>query len=328
MTLEQQLQKKVVISRTPGYDITSQIEKGNRFIVVDSDIDPNFIPDGYTLIDMKHKGESFKTLIPQSLLFFMANPGEGDADSALDEIAGFYGEAKDFEEDMIGSGQTSVQQANWATLARSSYGTYLVNRLVKHKRGEREDGEPVPEFNESVLKGLDIMDSYVGQRVKAIAAVALGKTADQLNKNEVKDVLKHVTIRENKTEQLSREEFAKITCWAGSHYEIKPEFQNGEDGTSYQIEKRHDKNYMVGVKRTTEVKYDVLNSKVSELEGEIATYRAARHPEGVGKHDSALIRQYINLAYIAKENPRMQLDIQPPAEDKPILETKTSTEAK
>ena len=77
-----QQQKKIVVRRYPSAEALAQVERGNKFIVVQDDFDSSFVPQGYTLIDMKHKGSSFKTLIPQSLLFYMANPGEGEPEGA------------------------------------------------------------------------------------------------------------------------------------------------------------------------------------------------------------------------------------------------------
>ncbi len=312
MSLEKQIQKKkIIIKKYPSLEVLAQAEKGNKFIIVEDDFDFDYIPQGYTLIDMKHKGNSFKTLIPQSLLFYMANPGEGDAEGALEEIADFYGEAEDFEDDMIENGETNIQEANWATLSRNSYETYLVNRLVKRKKGERdEEGEPVPEFNQEVLNKLDLDDDYVTQRVKAIAALSLGKTADQVNAHEIRDVLKHVTVREQGTKELTREEFNKITCWAGSHYAIKEEYQNRSD-VEYNIDSRHSTSHKVGTKTTKQKTYAVLDSKIGELETDITEYRKEKNKE-LGRHDQSLIRQYVNLSYIAPENPQAQLDIKPP----------------
>ncbi len=318
MNLENKLQqqKKRVVRRHPSAEALAQVEMGNKFIIVQDDFDLSNVPQGYTLIDMRHKGISFKTLIPQSLLFYMANPGEGNPNQALEEIADFYGEAKDFEDDLIENGKTNVQETNWATLAKGSYDTYLINRLVKHRKGEKDGkGEPVPELNTEVLRQLNLNDSYVSQRVKAIAAIALGKTADQIDTHEVKDVLRHVSVGTKKTkvkERLTREEFEKITCWAGSHYEIKSEYRKGD--VKYEIEYEHSKSHMEGKKtfyRDEDIIKPVLDAKIRVLEEDIAEYRKKIH-SGLGRHDQALIRQYINLTHIAPENPRAQLNIKPP----------------
>ncbi|TSC65081.1 MAG: hypothetical protein G01um101477_628 [Candidatus Doudnabacteria bacterium Gr01-1014_77] len=295
MSLDEHLQqqKKIIVRRYPSAEALAQVEIGKKFIVVQDDFDPSFVPQGYTLIDMKHKNSSFKTLVPQSLLFYMANPGEGEPEGALEEIADFYGETKGFEDDLIENGDTSVQEANWANLARGSYHTYLVNRLVKHRKGERDvEGEPVPEFNPEVLAQLDLSDPYVSQRVKVMAALALEKTADQIKTHDVKDVLKHVTL--NYKERVKRKELTEVKCWAGSHYKIKHEYRT-VDG----IEERQET-------------YSALNTQIGELESQIDVYRKQKHSGNVGRHDGALIRQYVNLAHIIPENPRAQLDISPP----------------
>lgn len=314
MSLEERLhRKKVVIRKTPSSEVLQKVRQGSKFIIVENDFDHSQIPRGYTFIDMKYKGESFKTLIPQSLLFYMAHPGEGSVDDALNELADFYGEAEDFEDDMIERGNTSVQGANWATLSRDNYKTYLINKLVSHKRGERDkDGEPVPEFDQDALKVLDLNDDYVGQRVRAMAALMLDKKGEELNKYDIKDVLKHVTISENRVEKLTQEEFKKITCWAGSHYEIKDEYRKRDD-VVYDIERRHNMNHMVGTKTIKKVEVAVLDRKVEDLEKEIEQHRIKKHGE-VGRHDAALIRTYANLAYIAKEDPNAQLDVYPKKE--------------
>ena len=48
------------------------------------------------------------------------------------------------------------------------------------------------------------------------------------------------------------------------------------------------------------------------MESQIDVYRKQKHDGDIGRHDSALIRQYINLAHIIPENQRAQLDIMPP----------------
>ena len=101
MNLEHKIRKITVIRRLPSNEVLDQVSKGNKFIIVNEDFDPNLVPQGYTLINMKYKNESFRTLVPQSLLFFMANPGEGDSDQALEQIADFYGEAEDYEDELI-----------------------------------------------------------------------------------------------------------------------------------------------------------------------------------------------------------------------------------
>ena len=132
MSLEQRIKdrKKFILNRPISEDVSKDIAQGKKFIIVDKDLD--YIPLGYMLVDMKYKEDSFKVLIPQSLLYFLANPGEGDVDNALDEIADFYENVQDYEDALLEENESSVQGTNWAVTARSAYSTYLINKLTKH----------------------------------------------------------------------------------------------------------------------------------------------------------------------------------------------------
>lgn len=306
MSLEEKFRegKKFVLRRTPSAEVLEQVKDGKKFIIVGQDFN-DVIPLGYMLIDMRYKGESFRTLVPQNLLFFLANPGEGSVDDALDEIDDFYGEVEDFEDELLESNGDSVQGTNWAVTARTAYATYLINKLTKAS----EVNADVAVWNEQITKELDLDDDYVAQRVRAIAAVALGKTAEQVKGFNLGSVLKHVTINKRKAEQLSREEFDKVTCWAGSHYEIKEEYQN-DPNVEYRIDRRHDTGHKVGEKIIKRQDVAVLDSRISDLEKEIMAHRKSKGKE-VGRHDLMLTRIYANLTYIAKEDPQKQLIIKP-----------------
>ena len=298
-----QQEQKIVIRRTPSPEISDRIRQGKKFIVVEDSFDLGNIPNGYSLVDVKYKGSSFKTLIPQSLIFYMANPGEGSIDDALDEISDFYGDVEDFEEDIMRENGTSVQETDWAVMARGSYRTYLINKLVKSGRKNNE-GEPVPEFKIDELNRLRLYDPEVKKITKAIAALALGKSIEDVGEYSVDGVLRHVTFTEVKTEQLSREEFDRITCWAGSHYEIKPEFK--DDG--YKIEKRHDRDFKTGTRIITRTR--TVEAEIRKFEDEIEQIRKEKGDE-IGRHDRALVRQYVNLVHIANVDSGNQLDIMP-----------------
>ena len=298
-----QQEQKIVIRRTPSPEISDRIRQGKKFIVVEDSFDLGNIPNGYSLVDVKYKGSSFKTLIPQSLIFYMANPGEGSIDDALDEISDFYGDVEDFEEDIMRENGTSVQETDWAVMARGSYRTYLINKLVKSGRKNNE-GEPVPEFKIDELNRLRLYDPEVKKITKAIAALALGKSIEDVGEYSVDGVLRHVTFTEVKTEQLSREEFDRITCWAGSHYEIKPEFKD----EGYKIEKRHDRDFKTGTRIITRTR--TVEAEIRKFEDEIEQIRKEKGDE-IGRHDRALVRQYVNLVHIANVDSGNQLDIMP-----------------
>lgn len=308
MSLEQKVKDrpKLVIQKTPPARVLDEIRKGKKFVIVDDSFNQSFIPLGYMLIDMMYEDESFKTLVPQNLLYFLANPGEGDVDDALDEIADFYKEVEDFEDENLEENVTSVQGTNWAVTARDAYQTYLINKLTKPNKEDHD----VPEWDEAVLKELNLDDEYIIRRVKAVAALCLGKTSEaDLKKYDLDEVVRHVTINERKVEQLSREEFDQITCWAGSHYNIREEYRNKPD-VEYRIDRVHDAGHKVGEKISHKREALVLDSRIDKLEKEIDDYRVKKNGS-IGRHDRMLLRTYVNLNYVAKENAQKQLEVKP-----------------
>ncbi|MGV8162416.1 MAG: hypothetical protein ACP5N2_03750 [Candidatus Nanoarchaeia archaeon] len=300
-------ERTVIINRSNPADVLQKVKEGKKFVVVDDSFTVSMIPLGYMLIDMKYKATNFKTLVPQSLLFYLANPGEGGVDDALDEIRDFYSEIEDYEDKSLEKNDSSVQGTNWAVTARNAYQTYVINKLTSAKDGNEDN----PDWNSETLKDLDLADDFVERRVKAIAALSLGKSKEQdLKKYNLGDVLRHVTINERKVEQITREEFDQITCWAGSHYDLKDEYKNSPE-VSYNIDRMHDQNHKVGEKVTYNRDQLVLDKRIDELEQEIADYRQAKNPEKITTHDRMLLRMYTNVAYIAKEDKTKQLEIKP-----------------
>jgi hypothetical protein len=138
----------------------------------------------------------------------------------------------------------------------------------------------------------------------------LSSRGEEIKKAELNDLLKHVIINKKTVEELSKEEFKNITCWAGSHYEIKDEYKNRDD-VQYQIEYKHDRKYMQGKKTIHKKDIVVFDAKIRELEKEIRE-RRKKKGDNIKRHDEMMIRQYINMAYIAKENPKAQLEVTPP----------------
>lgn len=281
---QQVLKKRRILKRTPPSDVLEEIKKGNKFIVLENDIDN--VPEGFTVVDMKYKGSSFKALVPQQVVFYLANPGEGSIDDALDEVADFYNDIEDFEDKEILNSRTSVQDANWATVSREAYKTYLINKLTRN-------GE---DFDDKVLEDLCLDDKYVKQRVEAIAALCLEKSVDELEQSKLEDIIKHVTINWKVKEKVTKKELRRQRCWSGSHYEVRDVYKNVEKLETV----------------TKSKEYAVLDKKVAELEKEIEEYRR-KEGKKIDRHDSALIREYINISYIAKEDTKKQLDINLPS---------------
>jgi hypothetical protein len=310
-SLEHKLQEKTIfVQRTPSGKVLEEIKHGRKFIIVDDAFNTSMILLGYMLIDMQYKKESFKTLVPQQLLFYLANPGEGGINDALDEIRDFYSDIEKFEDEKLEGNGSSVQGTNWAVTARNAYQTYLINKLTTATKGD----ENKPLWNEDVLQSLNIKDEYIDRRLRAIASICLGKTDEaSLKKYNLGDVLKHVTINERKVEQLNKEEFESVTCWAGSHYDLKEEFRHNPD-VSYDIERKHDKEHMVGERVTHKREQLVLDKRIADLESEIDNYRKEKNG-AIGVHDDMLLRAYTNVTYIAKENPSKQLELKPKTGD-------------
>lgn len=314
MNLEQKVRQKVIVRKATSNEVVTQIRDGSKFIIVDDSFHQSQIPRGFTLINVRYREDSFKTLVPQATLFFVAEPGENDPGEALDEVADFYRDIKFFEDDMIERGDTSVQGANWASTARESYRTYLINVLVK---GNEDDNDP--EFDKETLKRLDLDDPFVRDRVKVMAGLILGKSKDEISTYDVKDVLRHYSksdsVIKGETLDITNEEFRKITkmryvprhdahtknmrCLGDSHYYLLPEYENNKDWdydlrTMTKTAKRHD-----------------WEANIAQIEEDIMKYRENKNGKEAGRHDMALIRMYANIAHIAKDNPRAQLDVMP-----------------
>jgi hypothetical protein len=311
---------KTQVRHVKSSDVLSEIEKGNRFIVLEDE--PAYIPDDYILINMRYKEKEFKTLVPTQIIYFLANPGEGSIDDALDNVLDFYNDVKDFEKQSMLDGKTCAQSVNWATTSKDSYRVYLINKLTKNGN----------EFDEEVIARLDLNDDFVDQRLKGIAALCLEKAIDEVKAAELKDLItkidvNHVKDGDGKVVGISKDEFKKITsfryspiphmstktmkCLGDSHYDLKPEYIN-DPFWDYNLRT------MSKTQRSIEVTdhFAKLDKSINALETEIEDYRIAKSktgndPNKIGVHDQSLIRQYANLKYIAKENPAALLDIEP-----------------
>ena len=307
MALEQLTERKVAYRSVAPTYILELLAKGQKFVPFQGQIDPNSLPPGYSIMEMQYKGTTFKAIVPQTLLYFMANPGEGNADGALDELAEFYREIEGVENTAIANGETNLQLGKFGQWARESYGTYLINKVIRIRGGQDEEGQPLSELDPKVMERLGLNDPYVLERIKAIAAVRLGKRSDQVQAHDVGALLKHVTLRKDgKTEQLSQPELKRVACYCGSHYELKPEFRNDPDYT-YHVSGYH------GSRTERKVDLQAFDPKVSQLEKEIADHLKDKNGGKLGPHDAQMLRTVTNLRYIAPENPRAQLSTTPHA---------------
>lgn len=279
--MEKSKQRKIYQSLPPE-DVSQQLAEGKKFIPVGEDFPESAVPEKYMLARVRYRDSTFSALVPKETFFYMANPGEGDdLDGALDDISQLYGDVKQFEKAMIANGDTNVQEADWATMTRDSYSTYLINKLT-------HDGKS---FTADIEKKFD--GPEVQKRMRAIAALALSKQIDEIKKQDISEVLLHrtpIVTSEEVTEKYREKHM--IRCHAGSHYEMREK---------YRTQTRR-------VVRQSVSEEASIGAKISELEDEILKNMGT----GAGNsHDRALVRQYINIAYIAKENPDAQLDISP-----------------
>lgn len=280
-TLEGMLRErqKTIVRPASVDEAIEKTKQGKRFIPVDDSFGTGNLPDGYLLTHTMYQGKKFSVLMPRQAFWYMANAGEGgDLDSALDEVADLYSDIKDVEKEFFINGDTIVQEVDWATLSRENYTTYLINKLTKNGK----------DFDKNTMEEICANDSYVDDRCRAIASLVLDKKANEITKSSLVDLLVHKTSIEWQEPGTEEE---RLRCDCGSHYE-----------------------YRTVVKRVMKTKTETsesISGEVSRFESEIENY--VENKKGQGRHDPALIRQYINLAYIAKENPAAQLEITPPA---------------
>ena len=285
--LKQKLQRQRQYIARRQEDIATYVGRNQKLIVLEAPIDN--VPDGYTQVTMSYKNEKHTFLIPQKAKLFMANPGEnGKPLDALDELADFYEECGDFEHELMIGGSFNTPQVNVSTLARNSYQTWTINQLVRQKGGSE-----MPIWDEKELERLGVKDSYVDTRLKGIAATMLGKNAAQLKSAGLEDILEHstLTVRDEIVSVQDGYKIVQVYCDCGSHFEYRAK-QIPVYRDEHTIEK---------------VDYTAL-PQIERMETEIKEHRQKKGMEQT-RHDQALLRTYLNLKYIAKEDPSKQLDV-------------------
>lgn len=284
--MEQRQKVKQVTRRASTPDeVKQQLDQGRKLVFVDKDMD---VPDNYVLLTVNFRGQKVRAVIPAQTVYFMAHPGEGGVGNALDDIADFYGEAEEYEDQDLGRGEPSVQKTDITTAARTAYEVYLINKLT-------QDGK---NFDSSEVARLGLETPYINERVRGIAAICLGKSVSELQRSKLETILTHKTLSyaQDGFADHSETESYQVKCDCGSHYELR---------TKYRTVTRRKREL-----QTKTVDVDSIEQKVEGLEQEIEQYRIT-HGQVIGRHDKNLIRAYTNLAYIAQENPSAQLDINP-----------------
>ncbi len=258
-------------------EITLYAGKRKKLIILEKPAENP--PDGYVQLVLAYKGEKFVALVPEKVKNYMAGGNGNSSTESLDEITEFYRDCSDFEGELYFANIFSTPQTEISTLARKSYGVHILNRLVKNTN----DGI---EHISSEIDRLCINDSYVSDRIKAMAAIQLGKKTSELKEANLEDLLVDITTKV----QHETTKAYQVACDCGSHIEYRTQYKT-------EITER-DETF-------------TSNPEITKLENEIEDYRKQKDKETT-PHDTQIIRQYANATYITAENPDKQFDICPP----------------
>ncbi|MBI2124701.1 hypothetical protein HYT92_02815, partial [Candidatus Pacearchaeota archaeon] len=263
--------QKAEVPITPPPEVELKIRQGKRFIFVDSGYDPEAVPDGFSLVEHSYRGSIFKALIPHSVLYHMGSSSD-NSKHALKELSDFCREGADYEEE----GKISSQGINWIRRGKDSYVSHLTTMLTSAKRN---NGSEEIVFNDDMVKHLMFGDQYVEQRMKAIAAIALGIDAREIQKmKDLSQIAVHVS-NIPRIEETVVPSFIKCPC--GSHIEMRQQY------------------VVKQVARTTYV--ETIDLNMSKIEKEMHDYISQKGTK-LDDEDRNLIRQRINLEYIAYKN--------------------------
>ena len=270
--------ERVEVPIIPSPEIELRIRQGKKFIFVDNDYDPEAVPDGFSLVEHAYRGNIFKAIIPHSVLYHMGNNGD-NSKNALRELSDFCKEGADYEE----KGKISAQGINWITRGKDSYVTHLTTILTSAKRA---NGKEEIVFNNEAVKHLMLDQPYIEQRLKAIAAIALGADVKEIQKiPDLSQIAIHVSDIPHIEETVVP---SFVRCECGSHIEVRQQY----------VIKSVIKNSSL----------ETIDLNMHKLEQEIYEY-IGKNGSKLDDEDHNLIRQRINLEYIAYKNPGAQLPI-------------------
>jgi hypothetical protein len=278
----------------PPPDIEAAVRQGRKVIFVDRDLPT--VPPGYTLVPLRYvrgdgQEQHLRVLLPKTVIWYYVNKEGGDDREALDELAAVYDELGREEGRLMVDGHLpNAPQADLAMNTRETYRVRLMNMLLS----VAGDG-----FRDDAIRGLMLDDPYIANRAKAIAALKLGKKPGDLKPAERQDleaILVHknaITIMDR--ERITREKQLAVRCHAGSHWEYKTETCAASSVETVTRREEHSE----------------LRGRIQDLEAGIQDYWRMKG-RTASPHDLALLREYINLAFIHKEDPAADLDVAPP----------------
>ena len=299
-------QRKSTSSRqsiTPDSEVAEQVKQKKALIIVGKDFDERYVPNGYTKLKLKTPTDEFIGLIPSQALFYLDKnnlPGS-NLDDALDKLGELYAEIEAANDVFGDSSRINVGCVDFALTVRNNYRDLCVNDLISGQSREKDEEARNAEYDEAETKRLCLGDSFVEKRMKAIASVATGKTLDEIVELGLNEVLGFE--KTPLTEKITSSMFDKITymsyvshsdqhtktmrCLGDSHYYLKDEFNDGQDGWDYDLR----------TMKRTRVDFSGENLRtIQELEGEISEYQK-KHSGEPTSHDKNLTRMAINMKY-------------------------------
>jgi hypothetical protein len=312
-----QLQKTAQpLKKTTKYAPSEVIELAKQkkgLIIVDKDFEERFVPEGYVKLKLKSPTDEFIGLMPSNAIFYLDdhNLGNGSIDEGLDVLAALYSEIEAANDLWGETSRINAGGVDLAVTVRSNYQTLLANKLISGHENEDSASANNASYNKKEEERLHLGDKYVNDRIRAIAAIALGKNAEELKEEMLADVLgfktnevvQSIDIQKvaemdphwRNPEYVMPTDRKHMRCGGGSHYFLKPELRDGKDGWDYDLNK--------GTRTRIEIIPENLK-KIEDLEGEIQEYLTAKN-NGLNQHDRNLLRTVANIKY------RAGLDVKP-----------------
>lgn len=277
MKFEQTQKLEELIVQPPEVEL--EVRQNKRFVLVNDDYDREATPDGYSLVDHAYRDRIVKALIRQSVMSCMGHIEQegGDPKQALRELSAFCKDGEAYEE----RGRISPQAINWIGKGREDY----VHCLATILTSEKSNGSNEIVFSNKRVGHLMLDHPYVAERLKTIAALALGVDAKELQ--SVRELSQFV-VHETYVPSMEQVIVPQLRCDFGSRMVIKQQY------------------VVRTIIGTAAVK--TLDLNMAKIENEIHDYI---HEKGtpLDGFDRDLIRQRINMEYIVCKDPNAQLPI-------------------
>jgi hypothetical protein len=318
MKLFKQLTGQGKTSVYPPDEALRLARKGKALIIVASDFEERFVPKGYVKLKLNTPDhQNFIGLVPQQAFFYLDshNLSNGGIDEGLEALTALY-DAIESENDLNGASRINAGGVDLAVTVRRNYQTLLVNKLVEGQKEEKKGKAEYAEYDKDEVERLCLDDKYVTERMRGIAAIALGKTPEQIKEQGLEKVLGFDTLEHEA--EITEKEFRQITemryvprgdphtktmrCLGDSHYYLKEEYKSGENGWDYDL------------RTMTKTRTDLTPSKIADmvkLEEEIHSHQKKKRKGEINDSDRNATRMVINMKYGAG------LDVSPVYKNEP-----------